>query len=266
MDPSQCDPASARAVLDLLRQRGFEAAHRNGDALTFLPPSPTEADARAFYGLMKHYSFRLFLRDVIRFQGELDPDRLTHFVDAETAASYTAELERLGMLARANGRLLLPSGRIENFGATLEWFVARALALEFAIPALAGVQLLGSGSGGDYDVVGAMSGQVVYIETKSSPPKHIDDREVEVFLERLDDLKPDLAIFLVDTNLRMLDKVVAMFERYGVHPERLESEIFHAGHRLFVTNSKHELVSNLRTCLKAFHAARFRWPARSPKP
>ncbi len=249
-------------MLDLLRQRGLEISERPAPGLLYLPPSPSPEDARAFYGLMKHYSFRLFLRDVIRFQAELLPDRLTHFVDPATAREYTQALERFGMLARDGERLGVPCGPVENFGATLEWFVARVLETEFGIPALWGLRLVGAGPGGDYDVVGAMGGLVVYVETKSSPPKHIDDREIEVFLTRLGELKPDLAIFLVDTNLRMLDKVVAMFARAGIATERLDSEIFHAEHRLFLTNSKHELVSNVRACLRAFHGARWRWPGR----
>lgn len=250
-------------VLQLLSQRGLSACARPAPGFLYLPPAPEPDDVRAFYGLMKHYAFRLFLRDVIRFQEDLSLSALTHFVDEHTARVYVAALERLGMLVRDGERMALPCGPVENFGATLEWFVARVLALEFAIPAVFGLRLVGTGYGGDYDVVGAMSGQLVYIETKSAPPKHIDDREVEVFLERLWALKPDLAVFLVDTNLRMLDRVVAMFGRAGVPCERLESEIFHTGHQVFVSNSKHELVANLRVCLRAYHAARFRWPGRA---
>ena len=139
------------------------------------------------------------------------------------------------------------------------------------MPALHAVRLKHTPSGGDYDVIGAMAGRLVYVETKSSPPKHIDDSEVEVFLRRLAELRPDLAIFLVDTNLRMLDKVVKMFEAAiatctveglssrarRARPIRLEREIFHLGRRIFITNSKHELVSNLRACLREFHAATF---------
>ena len=258
------DPADARAVTDLLRQRGLEVSERPAPGFLYLPPSPTPEAAREYYTLMKHYSFRLFLRDVIRFQRELTSENLTHFVDRDTAAEYTAALERLGMLTCEGGRRVLPCGPVENFGATLEWFVARALALEFGIPSLWGLRLVGTGAGGDYDVVGAMSGHLVYVETKSSPPRHIDDREVEVFLARLRELKPDLAIFLVDTNLRMLDKVVAMFERAGAPTARLEAEIFHAEHRVFITNSKHELIANVRTCLRAYHGARWRWPGAPP--
>jgi hypothetical protein len=267
------DDQQARPVLDLVRQRGFEVSQHGLRDFLFLPRAPDPERIAEFYSLMKRYSFRLTLRDVIRYQDDLASSRLTRFVDARTAASYLNALARLGMAEERGGRWRLPGGRVENFGPTLEWFVSRVLTEEFAIPALHGVRLLSTDRGGDYDVIGAMSGKLVYVETKSSPPKHIEDREVEVFLLRLLDLNPDLAIFLVDTNLRMLDKVVKMFEKAlrsravtGARrarstarrtPVRLAAEIFHLGEAIWLTNSKHELVSNLRACLRGYHSARF---------
>src|SRR5688572_743497 len=120
------DPADAQAVLDLLAQRGLEISGHSRPAYLYVPPAPTDVSARAFYALMKRYSFRLFMRDVIRFRGELEPERLTHFVDAETAASFLIALQELGMLERVPGEeRLRPTIPVENFGATLEWFVAR---------------------------------------------------------------------------------------------------------------------------------------------
>ncbi|MBI4864673.1 MAG: hypothetical protein HY815_31125 [Candidatus Riflebacteria bacterium] len=254
--------SDCRTVLDLLRQRGLEVCQHSQRDFLFLPRPDTAAAAEEFYGLMKHYSFRLVVRDVIRFQDCLTVSRLIRFVEPATAELYLAALVRLGVLEQLDDRYRILGGPVENIGATLEWFVARVLFEEFAIPALHGMRIRSTAAGGDYDVVGAMSGQLVYVETKSAPPKHIEDREVEVFLLRLRDLKPDLAVFLVDTNLRMMDKVVQMFARAlgrpgcsGHRPQRLDREIFHVGHRLFITNSKHELVTNLRDCLRAYHAS-----------
>ena len=252
----------AHPVLELLKQRGLEVCQHS--SLDFLLQPRVPEFVGAFYALMKHYSFRLMLRDVIRFQHDLALSRLVRFVDEATAAGYLAELVRMGILEQSGEQHVLPGGPVENFGTTLEWFVARALIEELSIPALHGVRLAGTATGGDFDVIGAMSGRLVYVETKSSPPKHIEDREVEVFLRRLGDLVPDLAIFLVDTNLRMLDKVVAMFHK--ALPKRrqlvrLSGEIFHRSGRLFVMNSKPDLVANLKACVRAYHAARFRGPA-----
>ena len=65
--------------------------------------------------------------------------------------------------------------------------------------------------GGDYDVLGRLDGALVYLEVKSSPPKQVYDSEVRAFLDRVEDLAPDLAVFLMDTELRMKDKLVPMF-------------------------------------------------------
>src|SRR5687768_17142374 len=92
------EPAEERAVIDLLRQRGLEVSGHSRPGYLYVPPHLTGEAVHAFYGLMKHYSFRLFLRDVIRFRDELCEDRLTHFVDRDTAAAYLTELEKLGMV------------------------------------------------------------------------------------------------------------------------------------------------------------------------
>src|SRR6266542_752765 len=47
---------------------------------------------------------------------------------------------------------------------------------------------------------------------QSSPPRHIDQKHVAAFFDRLEALRPDMAIFLEDTKLRMEDKLVKMFE------------------------------------------------------
>jgi len=61
-------------------------------------------------------------------------------------------------------------------------------------------------------VVALMEGSLVYVETTSSPPKHIKQRDIQAFFDRLEVLAPDLAIYLEDTQLRMKDKIVMMFE------------------------------------------------------
>ena len=45
---------------------------------------------------------------------------------------------------------------------------------------------------------------------RRSPPKHLSDGEVAAFFDRLRLLRPDVALFVVDTALRLGDKVVPM--------------------------------------------------------
>jgi hypothetical protein len=94
---------------------------------------------------------------------------------------------------------------------------------------------------------------------KSSPPKHIESTEVRSFLDRIEALRPNLAVMLVDTELRMKDKMVVMFEeelttksgREGSPVRRLFDETFQIQDQVFLTNSRPNLISNL--------AQIFRW-------
>src|SRR5439155_128489 len=94
--------------------------------------------------------------------------------------------------------------------------------------------------GGDYDVLACVEGEVAYVETKSAPPRQIDQSEVGAFLDRVDTLRPDLALFLVDTQLRMKDKLVPMFaaevdrRRLGWDARRLEREIWRVGPEVYL--------------------------------
>ena len=88
----------------------------------------------------------------------------------------------------------------------------------------------GSGStisqaGGDYDVLSWVERNLLYLEVKSSPPKHIEGIEIGAFLDRIEALMPNFAILLVDTELRMKDKLVPLFEERARDPERIGAHL-----------------------------------------
>jgi hypothetical protein len=51
-------------------------------------------------------------------------------------------------------------------------------------------------------VVAAAEGKLVYLELKSSPPKHLSDAEVSAFFDRLRVVRPDTTLFVMDAPLR----------------------------------------------------------------
>ena len=71
----------------------------------------------------------------------------------------------------------------------------------------AGVKFPAPEVGGDLDVVAAAEGRLLYLEMKSSPPKHLAQDEVAAFFRRVRALRPHVAIFVMDTALRLSDKV-----------------------------------------------------------
>jgi len=106
--------------------------------------------------------------------------------------------------------------------------------------------------GGDLDVVAAAEGRLLYLEAKSSPPRQISEEEVTAFFDRLEALRPDLALFVVDTALRLGDKVVPMLageltRRAGrpIAPLRVAREVWSLTPRLFAVGAKGDLSVNV---------------------
>ena len=262
----------------MLARRGVTVS-KTGRGDECLCPAPQHLDG--YYARLARYSFRLLLRDVIKRGERITLRDLTRYASDDSAAGDVAYLASIGLLARDFGGLardfggLAPEGgleprgdawrlerRVPGFGPTLEWYVAEVLRRELLAPALTDVRLGPPGPGGDYDVLANLDGSLLYVETKSSPPKQIYAPEVAAFLERAAVLAPEIAVFLVDTRLRMRDKIVPMFEEeLARRPEapaiaRLEREIFHVRGRVFVANSEPGIAANLATILRAYHGAR----------
>jgi hypothetical protein len=247
-----------------IKARGMQIYRQDPiDDLAFSPEaSPTELSS--LYQLLRHYSFRLFLRDVIGKKGSFQAEGLMKYCPLEIVQRYISSLCEL-KLAEPSGagalRLLKPS--LSSFGPTLEWFIAQMFQREFASPAIYGVRFKETPSGGDYDVIALWEGQLIYVEIKSSPPRGIERSEIGSFLARITDLLPDIAFLFNDTQLRMKDKIVLMVEealdeRYGAISrtrfplERLIDELFHINHRLYIVNSKRDAIANFAFCLRDF--------------
>jgi hypothetical protein len=255
------DPAP---VEKMLKMRGVKAYQKNPSDQLFFPAGLLPVYKTRFYEMMTRYSFRLMLRDVIKNQERFRIQDLTHYCSSSVAKRYCDLLSEMGMIIR-NGKdsfrtLISP---LYSFGRTLEWFVAEMFKREFASPAIYGVTAKGSIAGGDYDVMASWNRRLVYVEVKSSPPKGIESSEVAAFLSRAEDLQPDVAILFDDTQLRMKDKLVVLFEeelrhRYGenagrLYPvERLVGELFHIRDRLFIVNSRRDVAENVSVCLKHY--------------
>lgn len=244
-----------------LKGRGLKIYRRNSPEKLLIPPDLSPELTILFYEKMKKYSFRLFLRDLVKTESSFCPHDLTQYCSSRVAEEYTRFLNTTSTVVHLRGnqyRLNRPG--ISSFGPTLEWFVAQMFQMEFACPATFGVHFKETDVGGDYDVLALWEGRLVYVEVKSSPPKSIEDPEVNAFFFRLHDLIPEVALFFNDTHLRMKDKVIQIFRREierapdGIRlansPEKLSDEIYHVDHWIYILNSKRDIVSNFRICLR----------------
>lgn len=259
------DPAAEygrEAILAWLRRRGFEARSGADEAALLLPRAGRQRER--FYRLLRHYSFRLLLRDVLAHRDSFVLADLQKYCSEDAARRYLRALLAAGIVAPLrSGRYRLARQRVHSFGDTLEWLVATVLERELSIPALWGLRIERLPGGGDCDVLALAEGRLVYVETKSSPPRHIDQRHVAAFFDRLEALRPHLAIFLEDTRLRMMDKLVKMFEieaalRFPakVPPvARIEGEVFGMRDQVFLTNTHPDLAHVLGVCLARFFAS-----------
>jgi hypothetical protein len=247
--------ALAEATMDLpamLRLRGFRI-YTKEPSEDLLAPAGKHLDG--FYGMMTRYSFRLFLRDVIKHQQGFAARDVTHYATAEATSDYIDYILDVGLAERAGGAYRLRR-RIKSFGETLEWFVAETLRREFQAEAAWGVKFKGRRAAGDYDLIAKADGTLLYMEVKSSPPKQVMPGEVKAFLDRVEDLGADISMFFMDTELRMKDKIVPMFEeeignRFASPPEvkRMEKELFRISGRIFIINAKGSVAGNIEKAL-----------------
>ncbi len=238
----------------ILRRRGFQI-YRKEAAEDLLLPSQALIDG--YYRMLHKYSFRLFLRDVIQQQHFFTSEAVTRYSTALVTEEYIAYLLRIKLIGRKNHGFSLLHKPVKSFGETLEWYVSEIFRREFGFDTLWGVKFKRPAVGGDYDVLAKYNGSILYVEVKSSPPKQVYDREVAAFFQRVADLSPELAVFFMDTELRMKDKIVPLFEQElrnrlpePPHIVRMEKELFQMQDRIFIINAKGGIIRNIQQVLQ----------------
>jgi hypothetical protein len=250
----------------ILGKRGFQVLKNKPAKDLFLPQNPDQSPA--FFPLMRRYSFRLFLREILWREDPVAPRELTRYCSLPTVKIYLNFLKECGLVKHGIEGWRLNRTPLPSFGPTLEYWVAQEFRREFQAPTLWNVRLKGVASGGDFDILSWLNGNLICLEVKSSPPRGIELPEVRGFVRRLRDLRPDAALFLVDTELRMKDKMVPLFEEVLSREnsfERLKGELFHLDHQLYILNSKRQIFTNIWTCLRDFERHQPRGISLRPK-
>ncbi len=246
----------------VLQRKGFRVYRKNPVDDLLIPP---KRFLLRYYRLLGRYSFRLFLRDVIKHQDGFVLDDVARYASRTVAGRYLEFMTGSGMVRRDGSRFVLCKRPVKSFGETLEWYVAEIFRREFSAEALWGVKCRRPRIGGDYDVLARFDGILCHVETKSSPPKQVTDRQVRAFIDRCSDLSADLSVFLMDTELRMKDKIVPLFEQELArmpHTDmpgevvRIEKELFRIGSTVFIINAKDSITANLQLIVRHFYQAR----------
>jgi hypothetical protein len=220
------------------------------------PPGLSEEALDAVAERLDHYAFRLFLRGAILAPAPFRPAEASRYLDAPGARRLAEECVALGLAERRPGGRYRLRARARSFGGTLEWWFARRLGARLGLETATGVRTGAAGVGGDLDVVAAAEGKLVYLELKSGPPKHLTPAEVNAFLARVGAVRPDLTLFVMDTALRLADKVLPMFaealaprasaagEAQVAPPRRLLRETWALTPFLYLVSAKEDLVDN----------------------
>jgi hypothetical protein len=205
-----------------------------------------------------HYAFRLFLRGAIRKADGFLPSQTTRYLTQNQSREYAETLVGLGLAVKG------PQGRYRlkwapaSFGGTLEWYVGRELRRRYGFDVATGIKLHVHGTGGDLDVVAAAEGKLIYLELKSSPPRNLSPGEAAAFCDRILLLRPDLSIFVVDTALRLSDKVLPLlldaFRLHGhgdIKPGRIAAQLWALTPHIYVVNGSRDLMANIGKVIAA---------------
>ena len=242
-------------AMAMLARRGLRPSKSRTD-LPF-PEDLEEEKAARLTELLDHYAFRLFLRGAILHPEGFALEEATRYLERARAREYARVLIGLGLAERTSrGRYRL-LWAAKSFGGTLEWYVARELRRRFGFDVAAGVRFHARGVGGDLDVVAAAEGKLAYLELKSSPPKNLEMHEVVAFFDRVYLVRPDVTLFVVDTALRLSDKVLPMLVTELEHrqvgtqvtPRRIERELWALTPHLYMVNGKQDLMANIGRAL-----------------
>jgi hypothetical protein len=253
-------------VEETLRRRGIIISGQASLDGVVLPSHKDEKTVQQFYTTLKSYYFRRLLAEVIEKKGVTDDifreirdkwgwraiekyfNRLLAW-DIISGSPCTSEAESTGSL------YAFTRPDINNFGETLEWFIAQTFIREFSCPALHAVRLEDSVNGGDFDVLVRVEWSLGYVECKSSPPYNVRLDEQREFLRRIEALRPDFAILLIDTTLdigrNILDNLRHLLGK-GEEIEPLGGGVHRARAPLYIMSSRRGLIQNIARCLRDF--------------
>ena len=260
--PRTVTAASEPEPIATLIRRGLRPTHSKPD-LPF-PRDWSTVAAEQLATRLGHYAFRLFLRGAILHPGTFRPAEVTQYVTPAMATSFAGFLEELGLAKESEPGIYCLVHPAKSFGGVLEWYVARELHRRLGFQVASGLKCRAPGVGGDLDVVAVAEGKLVYLELKSSPPKHLNDSEIQAFFMRLDAVRPDVALFVLDTALRLEDKIVPMLlkelaKRRGTtarpKAKRVVRELWALAPHLYAVNAKTDLIANIgRAIAEGFRA------------
>jgi hypothetical protein len=121
----------------LLRRRGFRIFKKEPAEDLLIPSKQYLA---GYYRMLHKYSFRLFLRDVIKHRDSFTLEDVTRYATPSVTKEYLDYLLSVKLIRKRSKGYVLAKGPITSFGVTLEWYIAEVFKREFRSEAVWGVK------------------------------------------------------------------------------------------------------------------------------
>src|SRR3989338_3715191 len=112
----------------MLKRRGFNIYKKEPSEDLLLPEKKY---MKSYYEKLKKYSFRLFLRDIIKLQNYFTIEKITRYSTMDVTAEYIRYLLRIKIIEKFRSGYRPKRRPIKSFGETLEWFIAKLTEKEF---------------------------------------------------------------------------------------------------------------------------------------
>ncbi|MEA3313677.1 MAG: hypothetical protein U9Q18_04805, partial [Caldisericota bacterium] len=103
---------------------------------------------------------------------------------------------------------------------------------------------------GDIDVVARVGTKLVMIECKESPPNNISVGELKSILDRVNYLKPDSFILLIDTTLSIKRNILDNI-KWILHdePQRYREGVYRVKGNYYIVTAKRNILQNLAVAI-----------------
>ncbi len=233
------------SINKLLEMRGFNVI-RKEDNLDLIEKKEQEL----LYVSLKSYYFRRVLRDIL-FVKKIGAEEKELIEEkwGKITENYIDKIEVLGIVKKERDTLVaqIPLGYT---GTILEWFIGKYLKEELGLETILDVKLKNLESGGDIDILSRIGTNLIAIECKESPPNNVPVSELKSITNRVNFIKPDVFILLIDTTLsikkNILDNLMWITKTKS---KRLKEGVYTFGAGKFVVTAKRDLLQNIAFCI-----------------
>lgn len=249
------------SIETLLARRGYICGGIGNETQIIKPKVKDYKITREYNELLGHYSFRKILRHLSARLEAVPCKELLSMCDKPTLVKYEDFLVRSDILEISKNKTWTIKDRVANFGYTLEWYVSKLLDEKLNAESGWGIKIEEIPVGGDYDVLGFLDSIMLYIECKISRPEDVKDREIRNFLQRREELAPELTIMLVDTDSplnKLLDKfrnilVPTLVEELSIL-EIKSNVVYIENVRVMVINNQPSIYKAILHCLRVYNS------------